>query len=291
MRLSEEGAQCLFDFAHGVQFYLQFALVQALHVVAGDDDVLESQLLCLLHALFYAAYGSHLSAQSYLSAYTPAALERGVDVAGEHGGYDAEVHGEVGDAQPAGNVDEDVLLHQLEAYALLEHGQQHVQPALVEAGGLALGRAVGGGGDEGLRLEQEGSHSLDGRADGDAREPFVLLGEEQLGGVGDLSQARGLHLVDAQLRGRPEAVLHRAQYAVHVVLVALELYDGVHDVLQYLRSGQGTLLGDVPNEDDGHAAGLGEAQQRRGALAHLGYASGARLHLVGGDGLYGVYYE
>ena len=72
------------------------------------------------------------------------------------------------------------------------------------------------------------------------------------------------------------------------MLVALELDDGVDNVFQYLRSGQGAFLGDVAYQYDGHAAGLGEAQQGGGTLAHLGYGAGAGLYVLGGYGLYGV---
>ena len=49
----------------------------------------------------------------------------------------------VGDTKAAGNVYEHVLLHQLEAHALLQNGKQHVQTALVEACGRALRGAIG----------------------------------------------------------------------------------------------------------------------------------------------------
>ena len=116
----------------------------------------------------------------------------------------------------------------------------------------------------------------------------MLLCEQQFRGVGDLSQSCLLHLIDAQLGGGAETVLHGAENAVQVVLVALELDNRVDNVFQNLRTSQRSLLGDVANEDDGHAAGLGKAQQGRGALTYLGDAARTRLHLVGGNGLYGV---
>ena len=75
------------------------------------------------------------------------------------------------------------------------------------------------------------------------------------------------------------------------MLVALKLDDRVDDVLQDLRSGQCAFLIYMAYENDGHAAGLGEAQQGRRALSHLGDASGRRVDGVGGYGLYGVYDE
>lgn len=142
--LSEEGAEGFFDLADGVDLDGELAAVEALQVVARDDDVAEAQFLGLGDALLDAVDGAHLAGEAYLAGHAPAGLDGGVDIAAQHGGYDREVHGQVGDAQSAGYVEEDVFLHEFEAYALLEHGQQHVEPALVEAGGGALGGAVGG---------------------------------------------------------------------------------------------------------------------------------------------------
>ena len=116
----------------------------------------------------------------------------------------------------------------------------------------------------------------------------MLFGEEQFGGIADLSESGLLHFVDAQLGGGAEAVLDAAQDAVHVVLVAFELYDGVDDVLEDFRTCQCAFLRDVADEDDGHAAGLGKAEQGRGALTHLCDGAGRGLDILGGDGLYGV---
>ena len=176
---------------------MELAAVEALKVVLRYDDVGESELLGLCHALLYAVDGSHLARQSYLAGHAPSLVYGRVDVGGEYGGDDGEVHGHVGDAQSAGDVEEDILLRQLEAHALFEHGQQHVEAALVEAGGRALGGAVGCRRDEGLGLYEEGSDALDGTRDGHARESVVVVGEQQLRGVRDLSQSRLLHLVNA----------------------------------------------------------------------------------------------
>ena len=44
------------------------------------------------------------------------------------------------------------------------------------------------------------------------------------------------------------------------MLVALELDDGIDDVFQDLRTSECAFLGDVTNQDDGYAAGLGKAE-------------------------------
>ena len=58
-------------------------------------------------------------------------------------------------------------------------------------------------------------------------------------GFGTGLQARARHLEHAQLGDGAEAVLHRAHDAMVLVLLALEIEDGVHDVLEGLGAGQG----------------------------------------------------
>ena len=77
------------------------------------------------------------------------------------------------------------------------------------------------------------------------------VAEEQLGGVGDLAQALGRHLEDADLVGGAEAVLGRAQDAEGVAAVALEIEHGVDHVLDHLRAGDLAVLGDVADEQQG----------------------------------------
>ena len=64
-------------------------------------------------------------------------------------------------------------------------------------------------------------------------------------------------------------MLRRMRY-----LVALELQDGVYDMLQYFGAGEGSLLINMSNEDDGCVALLGEAQNGGGAFPHLRDAAG-----------------
>ena len=88
----------------------------------------------------------------------------------------------------------------------------------------------------------------------------MLLVEEQFRRVAHLTESSLLHLVDAQFGGAAEAVFYASQYAVHIMLVALKLYDRIDDMFEYLRSCQSALLGDMSDEHHRHAAGLGEAE-------------------------------
>lgn len=117
---------------------------------------------------------------------------------------------------------------------------------------------------------------------------FVVLAQEQFRRIAHLPQAVLTHLIDAQLGGAAEAVLDAAQDAVQVVLVALELENSVHNVLQHLGARDAAFLVDVADEDDRRMRLLGKAQDAGGTLAHLGDAAGRGLQRFGRDGLYGV---
>ena len=97
------------------------------------------------------------------------------------------------------------------------------------------------------------------------------------------------HLVDADFVGVAETVFYRAQDAVQVIAVALELDDGIDDVLQDLGSGDAALLVDVADEDDRGVRFLGVALECGGTLAHLCHAAWGALQLLVGDGLDGIH--
>ena len=100
-----------------------------------------------------------------------------------------------------------------------------------------------------------------------------------------LGEAAVRHLEDADLVGRPEAVFDRAQDAEVVARVALERHHRVDHVLDDARPGDLAVLGDVPHQNDGRAVGLGEADQRLRAAAHLRHGAGGRLDRFGPHGL------
>ena len=78
------------------------------------------------------------------------------------------------------------------------------------------------------------------------------------------------HLEHADLVGRAEAVLDRAQDAEMMAAFALEIEHGVDHVLDDARAGDLAVLGDVADEDDGRAASAwrsGSSPARRRAPA------------------------
>src|SRR5206468_12437106 len=134
---------------------------------------------------------------------------------------------------------------------------------------------------EGLHLDEERSSALDGRDDdasGDA--PAALL-EEHFRRIGDFAQTVLGHLEDPDLVGRSETVLRRAQDAERVETLALEVEDGVDDVLEDARPRDRALLRDVADEEDRNVLALRELEEPRGALAELRDPAGSGRDLVG----------
>ena len=87
------------------------------------------------------------------------------------------------------------------------------------------------------------------------------------------------HLEHAELVRRAEAVLDRAQDAVGVVAVALELEHAVDEVLEHARAGDRAVLRHVADEERRDAGLLGDAQEPRRRLAHLRDRAGRRAEL------------
>ena len=101
-----------------------------------------------------------------------------------------------------------------------------------------------------------------------------MVGEERAGRIGDLEQAGLGHLEDADLVGRPEPVLGRPQEPERGVPLALEVEDGVDEVLEGLGTRDRAVLGHVADEDDRDPVALGEVHQPQRRLADLADAAG-----------------
>ena len=87
----------------------------------------------------------------------------------------------------------------------------------------------------------------------------------------------------------PKRFFTAPQQPVGAEGLALEVEDGIHDMLQHARPGDGAVLGDVAGDEDGGLGLLGPAHQPEGALAHLGDAAGRGIQLGQKNGLYGIH--
>ena len=141
------------------------------------------------------------------------------------------------------------------------------------------------GADQRLDFHQQRPRALHAGEHGGAGRAEIALGQKQLRRIGDLAQARAGHLEHADLVGRAEAVLHRAQDAELVRAFALEREHRIDHVLDHARAGDLAVLGDVADQDDGRARALGEADQRLRRAAHLRHRAGRGLDRVGPHGL------
>ena len=119
----------------------------------------------------------------------------------------------------------------------------------------------------------------------------VAPGQEQAAGVGESGDALVVQLEAADLVRRAVAVLDAPHETQPRVPVALEGQHHVHQVLQQARARDRAVLGDMADQERGHAALLGGADQRARDLADLGHAAGRAVDLGGGDGLHGVQHE
>ena len=124
------------------------------------------------------------------------------------------------------------------AAARLQHGEDHGEAVRVPADDGAARRAEAGRfGDERLHLDEQRPRALDAGEDGgagrlvDSRSPM-----KSSEGLATSFSPASRHLEDADLGGRPEAVLHRAQQAEMVAGVALEIEHGVDHVLDHPRA-------------------------------------------------------
>ena len=115
-----------------------------------------------------------------------------------------------------------------------------------------------------------------------------MLREEEFRRVVDGAQPVGVHFVNAEFGRRSEAVFDAAEDAIEIMAVAFELQHAVHDVFQHLRPCDTPLLGDVADEQHGHALVFGEFQQGGCALTDLSYAAGRAFYRLGVHGLHRV---
>jgi hypothetical protein len=132
--------------------------------------------------------------------------------------------------------------------------------------------------DQRLQLDQERSAALARDRDDAAGGRLRRARQKNRRRILHLFQAGAGHGEEAELVDRPETILGGAHDAVAAAGLALEVQDGVDQVLEQLRPRDRTLLGHVTDDDDRRTPGLGEAHQLRGALAQLRHRPGAGRH-------------
>ena len=174
------------------------------------------------------------------------------------------------------------------AAARIQHGQNHGEAAGFPADHRAARRAIGRRRHQRLYFHQQGPRAFHPGEDRIARRGAVPVAEEQRGRIGDLRQAAARHLEHADLVGRAETVLHRAQDAEMMAALALEIENRIDEMLDLLGTGDLTILGDMADEQQRRAAGLGIAHQIERCRAHLRDGARRGIERAGPDRLDGV---
>jgi len=184
-----------------------------------------------------------------------------------------KVHGGLRDTDAPGYRDVHVVLAEREPRPTLQHREDLEHATRVDAGRKPPRHLQVRRRDKGLHLDEKGPGALEHGSDRRARHVRRPLGQQRPGRLADAQQALGRHLEDPDLRDRAETVLGGSHDAQSVVLVALEREHRVHQVFEHPRSRDGAVLGDMPHDEDGDAALLGQAHQPRGTRSHLADAS------------------
>ena len=113
----------------------------------------------------------------------------------------------------------------------------------------------------------------------------IALGQEQFGRIGDFAQAEAGHLEHADLVGRAEAVLHRAQNAELLRAFALERQHRIDHVLDHAGAGDLAVLGDMADQDDARrriflAKRISACAEARTCVTVPGADSTVSVHMV-----------
>src|SRR5207249_3017078 len=109
--------------------------------------------------------------------------------------------------------------------------------------------AIGARADERLHLDEDRPRALDAAEYGGAWRSRRALREKQHRRVRHRTQPRPCHLEHTELAHRAEAVLDRANHAMRVMPLALEVQDRIDDMLERFGAGEAAVFRDVADED------------------------------------------
>ena len=236
----------------------------------GDHGPVEAQPRRLLQALLQLADGPQLASQAQLSHQDCPRRQGQVAVARHDGGCDPQVRGGFLHVQSARHRQIAIEAGQGKAEVFLEHRQDLVQAIGADAGRGAPGAGIARGADQGLELDHQWASAFAGNDRRGSCAGFVAA-QEQLAGVEPLGQALAAHFKDPQFMGGAKAVLDRPQQAMAGETIPLKGQNGIHQVLEHLRTGQHSFLGDVAHQEERCVLALGDPRQRGSTFPHLGH--------------------
>ncbi len=249
----------------------------------------EARPMGLGQAAVGARDGAHLAGKSQLPEDDDIGGHGGVGDDRRHGQRDGEVGRRLGDGDAAHGGGEHLGRgRDVDRRAAGQDGQQQVGPCRVDPQCLRSRRACAAPvarSEQRLHFDQQRPPALQDRHDDAAGDAGHAVAEEERAGIGHGAEAVVAHLEDADLAGRPEAVLDRRQHAQGVVTVAVEGEHRVDQMLDGARPGQIAVLGHVADQEQRGPGRLGHAGQALDAGAHLGQAAGGLAQLGVRDGL------
>ena len=177
------------------------------------------------------------------------------------------------------HIDKHILVTDLQAPVTVQYCQQH-------------GQAIGVGAyrhpprvpaltviDQRLQFNQQRPGALPHHHHYTARTHLLATRQKDRRRIFYLPQALFTHGKNAELIDCAKTIFVPPQGAKAAVATGLQHQEAVDHMLQYLGSGEGAVLGDMADQHQDSAGLLGEANQQRGALAHLGDAAGSGLDI------------
>ena len=239
-----------------------------------QDAAREAEFFRFADALLRIRHGADFARQSDFAEHHRLVIERQIFKAGGHGETKTQIYRRLVNLDAADHVDEDILRLHVQPHDFFQHGNQQRNPVRVHAFRHAARRAEICRRDEGLQFNQNRAAAFDAaRHRGPGHLPFRAFRQKERGRVRHFFQPARFHLEHADFIGRAEAIFHGAQNAVNVLAFALEIQNGIHDMLKDFWPGNRARFRDVADDERGHARALRKQHQLRRHFAHLADAS------------------
>ena len=131
----------------------------------GAPHVVKPELSGLKNPRIHSCDGTQFASEADFAGKRDSWRDGAVLLARQYGRADSEVKGGVVDAKASSDVQKDIFAGEVEPTALFKYREQHVEAARIKPGAASLGRAVDGGGHEGLNFDEQGSQAFGGDSD------------------------------------------------------------------------------------------------------------------------------
>src|SRR5690625_655289 len=246
----------------------------------GQDRTGEAKLCRFLQTQFLLTNRPDLARQANLSERDATLRHRPVAGTRDKRRGHSQVSCRLSDAQPADDVQINVLPGHNKATACFKHSQYHGEAPRIPADGIAPGGSARRGRYQRLHLHQEGTSSLHAGKDGRSCDVATAFSEKQLRGVRHFHQTLIGHFEDANLVSRPKAVFRCPQDAELMGAFTFEGENAVNHVFQHLGAGEHAVLGDMAHEQQAETAAFCYPDQFLRTCTHLGHGAGCGLQSV-----------